>query len=218
MALVIDESAPFSTPGNPTGTSSPPSLPTEIRRAPIIQWAIHRLGPQVEILEPEFSKRSGSVKEFLNSYDPDVMLVFIHRDSEKLTLEERMTEVESVNRSNIVPVVPVRMSEAWILFSGAAIARAAGSSASSAYAVSTPRVSDIETMSNPKRRLDTLLLEAAGSPSGRRGRNLKRSIIERHVSGASFIFDYSPLENLEVFLSFQDHLERYYPYKHVIGL
>ena len=29
------ESAPFSTPGNPTGTYSPPSLPTEIRRADI---------------------------------------------------------------------------------------------------------------------------------------------------------------------------------------
>ena len=162
-------------------------------------------------------KRSGSVKEFLNSYDPDVMLIFVHRDSENLTLEECMTEFESVNRSNRVPVISVRMSEAWILFSGITIARAAGSSASSAYAVSTPRISDIETMSNPKRRLDTLLLEAAGSPSGRRGRNFKRSIIERRVSVGSFIFDYSPLENLEAFLSFQDHLQRYYPYKHVIG-
>ena len=31
------ESAPFSTPGNPTGTSSPPSLPTEIRRAGLVR-------------------------------------------------------------------------------------------------------------------------------------------------------------------------------------
>ena len=28
---------------------------------PVIQWAIHRLDPEVEILEPEFRKRRGSV-------------------------------------------------------------------------------------------------------------------------------------------------------------
>lgn len=31
---------------------------------PVIQWAIHRLDPEGEILEPESSKRSGRVKEF----------------------------------------------------------------------------------------------------------------------------------------------------------
>ena len=49
---------------------------------PIIEWAIHRLDPQVEILEPEFSKRHGRVQEFLKSYTPEAMLIFVHRDSE----------------------------------------------------------------------------------------------------------------------------------------
>ena len=30
---------------------------------PIIEWAIHRLDPEVEILEPEFRKRRGSVPD-----------------------------------------------------------------------------------------------------------------------------------------------------------
>lgn len=182
---------------------------------PIIQWAIHRLDPEVEILEPEFSKRTGGVKEFLRDYTTEVMLIFVHRDAENMTLEERLAEFESTSGSNVVPVIPVRMSEAWILFDGGAIARAAGSST---RMVSVPRVSGIEGLSNPKRHLDNLLLEAAGNPSGRRGKNFRRSLVERRVSVASFITDYSPLEELAAFRWFQDDLERRYPYRSVIGV
>ena len=181
---------------------------------PIIQWAIHRLDPEVEILEPEFSKRSGGVKEFLTNYTSDVMLIFVHRDSENMTLEERLKEFESTCRSNVVPVVPVRMSESWILFDGTAIARAAGSSA---HTVSVPGISRIESISDPKEHLESLLLKAAGDPSGRRGKTFRRSIVERRMSVALFISDYSPLEDLAAFRCFQYSLERHYPYKHVIG-
>ena len=54
---------------------------------PIIQWAIHRLDPQVEILEPEFSKRSGSVKEFLRTLQPRCDARIRSSRSENLTLE-----------------------------------------------------------------------------------------------------------------------------------
>ena len=180
---------------------------------PILQWAIHRLDPEVEILEPGFSKRSGGVKEFLRTYTHDVMLLFVHRDSENMTLEERLKEFESTSGSNVVPVVPVRMSESWILFDGGAIARAAGSSI---HTVSVPRISGIESISDPKQHLDSLLLEAAGNPSGRRGKNFRRSLVERRMSVASFISDYSPLEGLTAFRSFQASLEQHYPYKNVI--
>ena len=93
---------------------------------PVIQWAIHRLDPDLEILEPEFRKRHGSVVDFLGAYESGVMLVFVHRDSENLSLQERWGEFEAVSRPSVVPVVPVQMSEAWILFDGVAVARAAG--------------------------------------------------------------------------------------------
>lgn len=180
---------------------------------PIIQWAIHRLDPQVEILEPEFAKRKGSVKEFLSAYHPDVMLVFVHRDSENRSLEERLVEFDTTEGSNIVPVIPVRMSEAWLLVNGPAIARAAGSSSS---VVDIPKVSAIENISNPKRHLDKLLLEAAGNPSGRRRKTFKRSMVNRRVSVASFITDFSSLEDLRAFRSFQQSLQRHYPYQSAI--
>ena len=176
---------------------------------PIIEWAIHRVDPQVEILEPQFRKRRGSVKEGLGKRDSGDMLVFVHRDSEGLPLEERLQEFERVERPDVVPVVPVQMSEAWILFDAGAIARAA--SAPSAKIVA-PRAAELESIANPKQRLDELLVAAAGSPSGRRGRTFKRSLVERRVSVAGYIADYSPLENVPAFIAFQESLAERYPY------
>ena len=69
-----------------------------------------------EILEPEFRKRIGSVADFLTTYETGAMLIFVHRDSENLGLDERRREFETLDRQDFVPVVPVRMSESWILF------------------------------------------------------------------------------------------------------
>ena len=176
---------------------------------PVIQWAIHRLDPDVEILEPEFRKRRGGVEEFLRDYDSSAMVIFVHRDSENRPLEDRLREFEPVTQPNVVPVVPVQMSEAWILFDGSAVAKAAGSPAA---AVPVPRIAEIEGIGNPKERLDELLFVAAGSPAGRRGRNFRRSIAHRRVSVAEYIADYSPLENVSAFRRFQASLAAGYPY------
>ncbi|MCY4505436.1 MAG: hypothetical protein OXG35_00530 [Acidobacteria bacterium] len=181
---------------------------------PIIQWAIHRLDPVVEILEPEFRKRHGSVVDFLGAYESRVMLVFVHRDSENVSLQRRLREFKAVTRPSVVPVVPVQMSEAWILFDGAAVAKAAGSPSSR---VPVPAIGDIEGISNPKERLDDLLFRAAGSPTGRRGRNFKRSIVDRRVSVAEYISDYDPLRRLPAFRRFQESLAEQYPYTGLPG-
>ena len=187
---------------------------TDRMLVPIIEWAIHRLDPDVEILEPEFRKRSGSVQDFLRTCESDAMIIFIHRDSEHRSPEHRLKEFDDVTRPDVVPVVPVQMSEAWVLFDGTAIARAAGSRAA---AVSAPRIGDIESISDPKGRLDKLLFHAAGSPTGRHGRNFKRSIVQRRVSVATHIADYGPLEVLPAFRRFQDALAERYPYGSQIG-
>ena len=141
---------------------------TDSLLVPIIQWVVHRLDPGVEILEPEFRKRTGSVAEFLTTYESGAMLIFVHRDSENLGLDERRREFETVERQDVVPVVPVRMSESWLLFDGPAIAKAAGSPSSQ---VPVPRIAEIENIPDPKHRLDELLFQAAGHPRGARARS-----------------------------------------------
>lgn len=187
---------------------------TDLMLVPVIQWAIHRIDPDVEILEPEFRKRRGSVEDFLRTYNSGAMVVFVHRDSENLTLENRLREFHGVTRADVVPVVPVQMSEAWILFDGAAVAKAAGSPAAEVVA---PVVAEIENIRNPKARLDELLFRAAGWPAGRRGRNFRRSIAKRRVNVAAHIADYSPLEGVLAFRRFQEVLAERYPYRNLLG-
>lgn len=177
---------------------------------PMIQWAIHRLDPGVEILEPEFRKRWGGVAEYLAEYQTGAMLIFVHRDAETLTLNERLEEFVAVDRGEVIPVVPVRMSESWLLFDGTAIANAAGSPSSR---IPVPAIAQIENIADPKDRLDDLLFEAAGAPPGRRGKIFKRSIAQRRVSVAEYITDYSPLESLPAFRRFQETLAERYPYR-----
>ena len=178
---------------------------------PIIQWAIHRLDPDVDILEPEFEKRIGGVSKFFEEYQPSTMLVFAHRDAENFALEERIREFDQVALDKVVPVIPVRMSESWLLFDGPAIARAADSPSSD---VPVPKPKEIERIAQPKVMLEKLLFEAAGSPAGRRGKNFKRSMVDRRVNLASLISDYSPLESLDAFVQFQRSLAEAYPYPH----
>lgn len=188
---------------------------TDRMLVPIIQWAIHRLDPAVEILEPQFRKRRRSIGEELEKYSTGSMLVFVHRDAENVTLEERLREFDDITRQDVVPVVPVQMSEAWILFNGTAIALAAGSSSAE---VSTPSVAELlEGIRDPKARLDDLLVEAAGRPTGRRGKVFRRSIVERRVSVAGYISDYAPLERVPAFASFQETLAARYPYPAAAG-
>ena len=183
---------------------------TDSLLVPIIQWAVHRIDPGVEILEPEFRKRIGSVADFLTTYETGAMLIFVHRDSENLGLDERRREFETLDRQDFVPVVPVRMSESWILFDGPAIAKAAGSPSSQ---VPVPPIAEIESIPDPKYRLNELLFRAAGAPTGRKGKIFRSSITRRRVSVAEYITDYSPLENVPAFRSFQEVLAERYPYR-----
>lgn len=182
---------------------------TDRALVPIIEWAIHRLDPDVEILEPEFRKRKGPVKDFIDALDTGAMIVFIHRDGEAAGLATRLQEFDGVARDDVVPVVPVRMTESWLLVDAPAIARAADKPSA---VVTTPNSNQLESIGNPKKTLEDLLLDAAGSPTGRRKKQFKRSIVERRVSVASLVNDYSALESLPAFQQFQADLAARYPY------
>lgn len=179
---------------------------------PIIEWAIHRLDPQVELLEPVFRKRKGPVGPFLREHRSDAMLLFVHRDAESMSFEQRLTEFDSVP-ATVVPVILVRMTEAWLLVSAQAIAEAADRPDTE---VALPGVQDLASLADPKRELEQLLLAAAGHPIGRRGKKFKASLVSRRVNVATLIEDYAPLESIPAFQAFQAALASKYPYPHAI--
>lgn len=115
--------------------------------------------------------------EFLLGQSAGLDLIFVHRDAESQPPDLRRSEiagaaVELGLAMPVVPVVPVRMTEAWLLLDEAAIRSVAGKPRGTTR-LTMPKASDIESLSDPKGLLMRLLLEASET-KGRRAANFQR--------------------------------------------
>jgi len=137
-------------------------------------------------------------------------LLFIHRDSEKVSYDDRKKEIETAintvkKRTNIPPsvcVIPIRMQEAWLLFDENAIRRASGNPNGHTSLV-LPKMSKIEELPNPKEILHSLIKEASGINEHRQ-KKLNFGMITRRV--AEFVDDFSPLRALSAFARLENEL------------
>jgi len=135
-------------------------------------------------------------------------LLFIHRDAEREDPAVRYAEIaESVDSLGIetppfVCVVPVRMTEAWLLFDEEAVRLAAGNPhgrESIPIPANTP-----DHIPDPKATLHDALRQASGL-SGRRRQD--RKIQEAVHRVADYIDDFSPLRRLAAFARLEKELE-----------
>lgn len=137
----------------------------------------------------------------------DPTIVVVHRDAERLRLSGREQEIDrayemSACQSRLVKLIPVRMTEAWLLADAARVRQVAGNSRGR-----TPLgiPSDLESDPDPKRTL-LAALNAAAETSGRRRDamnrrfpSLRRQLIETlDVEG--------PVNRLSSFRAFRDSL------------
>lgn len=139
-------------------------------------------------------------------------LLFVHRDAEREGAEKRMREIQAAMAAKlaagssppVVCVVPVRMSEAWMLFDERAIRKAAANP-NGTMRLHLPPISKVEQMPDPKAKLRELLQEACGLPTQRlRGFNASRAA--RLVT--EFIEDFSPLRELTAFARMEAEFKR----------
>jgi hypothetical protein len=184
---------------------------------PILNWLLRENGVQ-HAIQPSWAdlaripnpprELSEKISWAVEIYPCD--LLFIHRDAETGDRQARLREIgEAVERvlagftiPHRVCVIPVRMTEAWLLFSEAAIRRAAGN-VSGRYILRLPAVNNIENTNDPKRILYDLLKIA----SGLTGRRLKRFLVSYHACRISgFIEDFSPLRALPAFRCLEEDL------------
>jgi Domain of unknown function (DUF4276) len=110
--------------------------------------------------------------------DGAVDFVVVHRDADNAGYEARREEIQGALQSLAgnplcVPVIPIRMTEAWILLDEAAIRLTAGNPRGRT-SLKLPRLHEIETCPNPKQLLAAALLEAADVSGRRRERLSKR--------------------------------------------
>lgn len=148
---------------------------------------------------------SGRIDRALHYYPCD--LLFVHRDTEASddrVRQQRCEEIERAMRDRDTPyvcVVPIRMTEAWLLIDADAIRRAAGNSHSQAP-LALPPLRRLEQESDPKALLHELLI-AASEKQGRRLGQFKQDLSSRRARVADFITDFSPLRHLSAFLAFE---------------
>ncbi len=133
-------------------------------------------------------------------------LLFIHRDAEAERREARVEEIRAVSETaavpEYVPVVPVRMTEAWLLIDEHAI-RLSADNPNGTNPLPLPAIGRLETIPDPKRVLHECLLEACDL-ARRRREQFRRRIGERVQRVAFVIDDFRPLERLSAFRAFRN--------------
>ena len=101
-----------------------------------------------------------------------------------------------------VPIVPVRMTEAWLLADAQVIREAAGNPNGTTL-LDLPRPADIERLADPKKVLfDALVLASSNKPRLRKTFDKRRA--RRLV--AEYTEDFGPLRSLIAFRSFEEDL------------
>ncbi len=147
---------------------------------PILRWMLLRHHPEFEWMGQtadlhELPRPPRSLPQKIATaselFPADV--IFIHRDSDREAPANRRREIsdaiDSLRESparHWVPVIPVRMTEAWLLVSESALRNASGNP-NGRNPLQLPPWRDLETIPDPKVVLQNLLVDASGL-SGRR--------------------------------------------------
>ncbi len=145
-------------------------------------------------------------------------LLFIHRDAEGEIPDIRYEEInnavisfaEQYEKTPHVCVVPVRMTEAWLLFDIKAIRRAAGNP-NGAMELNLPPLKEVENVHNPK----DILFNAFQTASGLNKRRLKKLNKARcRLRLAELIQDFSPLRVLPAFQRLEEDIDSFFRHVH----
>ncbi len=151
----------------------------------LVQALLLARGVNVSLTRPDFDLLEDRVPRDLGSrmiaartlMRDDVDVVVIHRDADNVGAEARRGEmVAALDRAcsgaPLIPVIPVRMTEAWLLLDEQAIRRVSGNP-SGRSDLALPKTLEVERFADPKAKLRECLLTAA-DVTGRRRERLDR--------------------------------------------
>jgi len=181
---------------------------------PILSWLLYQHCPEYAIQSqwadlgrlPKPPKQlPEKIKKTVEIYLCD--LLFVHRDAEGISGEKRTDEIRralaGLTHPPAVCVVPVRMTEAWLLSDEIAIRKAA-SNPNGRQPLQLPAMNNIEKLPNPKLILHDLLRLASGTSSKRR---LKRLAVNRFASRVTkFTSSFALLRELAAFRNLEEEL------------
>lgn len=142
---------------------------------PILQWLLDTHCPSptrlnfAEGIPPGSRTLSDRISSALNLFPCNFL--FVHRDAERDSPVARQSEIErawttQTRSGELIAVIPVRMTEAWLLLDEQAIRAAAGNPHGRAPA-GLPPANRVEQIPDPKEVLIDILVRLSGLPAGR---------------------------------------------------
>lgn len=137
-------------------------------------------------------------------------LLFVHRDADRESVSQREGEIRDavrrINASTTICLIPVRMTEAWLLVDEMAIRRASGNTSGTAQ-LELPPVSRLEAQADPKSLLFAAL-EKASELGPHRLRRFDRYQARRQISG--FMDNHSVLRSVPSFVHFETQVRDFF--------
>jgi hypothetical protein len=145
------------------------------------------------------------IRRAVEDYQCD--LLFVHRDADAEAPEDRREEIrQAVNQAAIDPpavcVVPVRMTESWLILDEDAI-RSASGNPRGRQPLNLPPGTGVERIADPKEVLFTALRTA----SEHTGRKLSRLRVDQRRHRVAEIMSYTQLRLLPAFQLLEDDLK-----------
>jgi hypothetical protein len=158
---------------------------SDLPLAGIVQDLFLERGITVRLSQPDFSVMPEKVRKDIASrllvgtrlMRPQPELIVVHRDADNAGTDKRRQEIaDGAGRcgieSRVLPVIPIRMTEAWLLLDESAIREVAGNPRGK-NDLCLPKPHEVESRSNPKKILADILLLAADA-SGRRRKDFEK--------------------------------------------
>lgn len=181
---------------------------------PILDWMLQRIATTLTLsgtqwADLRYRRKQGQnlenrVRFAVEDYPCDIL--FVHRDAEAQSPVDRRTEILNAVRllgSNTpaVCVIPVRMTEAWLLLDELAIREASGNPRGR-RPLNLPIQQRIENIPDPKETL----FEAIKTASEHTGRRLKSLDVEKLRHRVAELMNYELLRSLSAFQCLENEL------------
>lgn len=183
---------------------------SDVALMPIIDWLLAQHRPDLGIVG-ELARDTGKVGLALDARVPAVLklfpcdILFVHRDAEGDAPEMRFYEISHAVddlHKNCVPIVPLRMTEAW-LFSDEAAIRSAAENRSGKISLNLPAKKNWEGLKDPKQLLFNKLIiasEKTGRALSKFNPARQRMLITQRTT------DFSDLRGVASFDAFEEKL------------
>lgn len=176
---------------------------------PIINWTLEQI-PNIrfnsQYADVSLKHSAGLFRRAeaaIKFYECDILLV--HRDAETVAVNRRIGEIKkhlTQLGKPYVPIVPIRMTEAWLLIDEQAI-RSAANNPNGTTELNIPGADRLENILDPKNVLFEKLRLASELSTGRLRKFRPESCCHRV---AELITDFSQLRNLSAFMQFESDL------------